>query len=85
MPEVRQHVDLHLVIAGEFWEDKSSYLEMVSRLGLEGAVTIVDRYVSNEETGKYFAAADVVVLPYVEVTQSAVVQLAFAFGKPVIH
>ena len=84
VPEVLQHVDAHLVIAGEFWEDKDSYLEMISRLGIKNAVTVVDRYVSNEETGTYFAAADVVVLPYTHVTQSAVVQLAFAFDKPVI-
>lgn len=84
MPEVLRHVDVRLVIAGEFWEDKGSYLERISRLGIEKAVTVVDRYVSNEETGTFFAAADVVVLPYTHVTQSAVVQLAFAFDKPVI-
>jgi glycosyltransferase involved in cell wall biosynthesis len=84
VPEVLRHVDVHVVIAGEFWEDKASYLEMISRLGIEGAVTVVDRYVPNEEIGTFFSAADVVVLPYVHVTQSAVVQLAFAFDKPVI-
>ena len=32
----------------------------------------------------YFAAADVVVLPYVSATQSGIVQIAFGFGTPVI-
>jgi glycosyltransferase involved in cell wall biosynthesis len=32
----------------------------------------------------YFTAADVVVLPYIKTYQSAVVQTAYAFGKPVI-
>jgi len=44
----------------------------------------VNRYVPNEEVGAYFAAADVVVLPYVSATQSGVVQMAFGFGVPVI-
>ena len=33
---------------------------------------------------KYFAAADLVVLPYISATQSGVVQIAFGFEKPVI-
>ena len=56
----------------------------MERLGLSGRVTIVDRYIPNEEVGLYFSAADVVVLPYVEATQSAVVQIAYGFHKPVI-
>jgi glycosyltransferase involved in cell wall biosynthesis len=44
----------------------------------------VNRYVPNEDLQPYFDMSDVVVLPYVSATQSAVVQLAFGFGKPVI-
>jgi glycosyltransferase involved in cell wall biosynthesis len=53
-------------------------------LGIERNVIVVDRYVPNEETPLYFSAADVAVLPYTQVTQSGVVQLAFGFGVPVI-
>lgn len=84
IPEVLAQVDVHLLVVGEFWEAKDRYLERINRLGIERVVTVVDRYVSNEEVGTYFTAADVVVLPYTHVTQSAVVQLAFAFDKPVI-
>jgi glycosyltransferase involved in cell wall biosynthesis len=84
MPVVLQEIDLQLVIAGEFWDDKQAYLDLIARLDLECALTIVDRYVPNEELGLYFAATDVVVLPYVSVTQSGIAQLAFGFGKPVI-
>jgi glycosyltransferase involved in cell wall biosynthesis len=34
--------------------------------------------------GAYFAAADLVVLPYVDATQSGIVQMAFGFGVPVV-
>ena len=38
----------------------------------------------NEEVPLYFFAADLVVLPYNEVTQSGILQIAYAFGKPVV-
>lgn len=74
----------HLLIVGEFWKDKADYLEQIDRLGLAQSVTIVDRYVSNEELPLYFSAAEAVVLPYLETSQSAVIPLAYGFGKPVI-
>jgi len=84
MPEVQKHVDVHLLIAGEFWIDENYYRHLIRELNLEQRVTIVNRYIPNEEVGSYFSAADVVVLPYVEATQSAVVQVAYGFAKPVI-
>jgi glycosyltransferase involved in cell wall biosynthesis len=84
MPQVMGEIDAHLLVVGEFWDDKSSYLNLIGELGIAQAVTIVDRYIPNEELGLYFAAADVVVLPYVDATQSGVTQLAYGFEKPVI-
>jgi glycosyltransferase involved in cell wall biosynthesis len=57
---------------------------MVAELGVEDAVTFYNSYVPNEELGVYFSAADVVVLPYLEATQSGVVQVALGFEKPII-
>ena len=85
MPAIRSELaDVRLLIAGEFWEDKKIYQQQITRLGISASVTIVDRYIPNEELPAYFAAADVAVLPYDHVTQSAVVQLAFGFRLPVI-
>ena len=85
MPAIRSELaDVRLLIAGEFWEDKRLYLERVAQLGIGTSVTVIDRYIPNEELPTYFAAADVAVLPYDHVTQSAVAQLAFGFNLPVI-
>lgn len=84
MPQVMERIDAHLLVVGEFWDDKAPYLKLIEELGIAPAVTIVDRYIPNEELGLYFSAADVVVLPYVDATQSGVAQLAYGFGKPVI-
>jgi glycosyltransferase involved in cell wall biosynthesis len=82
--KARRTVDAKLVIVGEFYEPKEPYEEQIRRLNLEEGVMLVDRYVSDEEVGTFFSAADVVVLPYTSATQSGVIQVAFAFHKPVI-
>jgi glycosyltransferase involved in cell wall biosynthesis len=76
--------EVRLLVVGEFWHDRQSYIDQIARLEMQQNVIIVDRYVPNEELPVYFGAADVVVLPYTHATQSAVVQLAFGFGLPVI-
>jgi glycosyltransferase involved in cell wall biosynthesis len=84
LPIIRQQVPVHLLIVGEMWNDRERYVDQIEHLGMTPHVTVVDRYVANEELEGFFVAADVVVLPYRSATQSAVVQLAFGFGKPVI-
>jgi glycosyltransferase involved in cell wall biosynthesis len=44
----------------------------------------VDRYVANEEVGRYFSVADVFIAPYLSVTQSGPLNIAYAFDMPVI-
>ncbi len=75
---------VHLLIVGEFWEDKHKYLREVEKLGLSSQVTLIDRYIPNEEIGLYFSAANVLILPYLQTSHSAVLQIAFEMGLPVI-
>lgn len=85
LPEIRARLGkVMLVVAGEFWEDKRSYLEMIQRLGIGDSVIVEDCYIPNEEVPLYFSAADALVAPYRRVTGSAVLQLARGFGLPVI-
>jgi glycosyltransferase involved in cell wall biosynthesis len=72
------------LVVGEFYEPRAPYDERARRNGVEDMVRFVDRYIPDDEVGLYFAAADVVVLPYTSATQSGVVQLAYGFGRPVI-
>ncbi|MBN1484504.1 MAG: glycosyltransferase [Chloroflexia bacterium] len=84
LPQVRQRLPLRLLVVGEFWEDERPYQELLDELDLQDSVQLINRYVPNEEMGLYFSAADVVTLPYLEASQSGVVQMAFAFKRPVI-
>lgn len=76
--------DLHLVVAGEFYEPLEPYRAMVSRLGIEDRVTLHPGYVQPERSVLYFAAADALVLPYRSATQSGVAGLARGCGLPLI-
>ena len=74
----------HLVVVGEFYEDAEKYRPGLDALRRRGQLTLVDRYVPNEEVPLYFSAADVVMIPYLSATQSGIIQIAYAFGKPVV-
>lgn len=75
---------LKLLIVGEFYDDVSPYLHLIEKLGLNDKVRVINKFVPNEEVGKYYAAADAVILPYRSATQSAVLNVSYSFRKPVI-
>jgi glycosyltransferase involved in cell wall biosynthesis len=77
-------LSVRLVVAGRFWDGAAEYRRLADRRGIGDRVVIRDRYVSNEEAAVLFSAADAVILPYRTASQSGVVQLAFAYGRPVI-
>jgi alpha-maltose-1-phosphate synthase len=64
-----------LVIAGEGQIDVDVTKENVR---------VINRFVTDSEMAGLFQGADVVVTPYLSASQSGVIYLAFAFGKPVI-
>jgi len=84
MPLILEKIDARLIIAGEFWEGKDFYLRLIDRLNIRNKLSIIDRYIPNEEVPYFFYACDIVVLPYTSVTGSGLVQLAFGFNKPVV-
>jgi len=73
-----------LLVVGEFYEPRERYEAALNDPALRGKVTVVDRYVANEEVANYFAAADVVALPYRSATGSGIAQVAYGAGVPVI-
>jgi len=84
LPAVRKEIPVRLLVVGEFWEEERPYRERIEQLGLQKAVQIHNTYVPNHELAVFFSAADVVVLPYLEATQSGVAQIALGFEKPMI-
>ena len=76
--------NLKLMIAGEFYEDKKTYLGQINRLGLNDAVILRTDFIPDSEVKYYLCAADAVVQPYRNATQSGVTPLAYHFEKPMI-
>ncbi|MEA3378603.1 MAG: glycosyltransferase [Nanoarchaeota archaeon] len=85
LPKIIKAKQMTLLIVGEFWSPtKKEVLQRAEELGVKENIKIVDKYVPNEEVGKYYCASDVVVLPYTSATNSGIVQTAFGFNIPVI-
>lgn len=85
MPEiVKYDSNIRLMIVGEFRSDKENYLEQIKKLDVGNNIDIVDGYIPDSGIEKYFAASDLIVLPYESATQSGIVQIAYGFEKPVI-
>lgn len=85
MPQVKEKLrNVKLMVVGSFADDKPVYMQLISDMHIEDCVDIKDGYTPDHEVEKYFAACDVVVLPYESATQSGIVQIAYGFEKPVI-
>lgn len=74
----------HLLVAGEFYTDKTPYLKFINSPELKDRVTLFDRFVPDNEVKYFFSAADFLVLPYKSATQSGVTQIAYKFTLPTI-
>jgi len=69
-----------IVIAGR-GEDFRKYQEMMVH---KEKFIIYNQFVPNEMVPELFQRASVVVLPYIEASQSGIIPLAYAFKKPVV-
>ena len=81
---IKEHSNVRLLIAGEFYESDAPYRELIETLGMANAVKIENRYIPNEDVAQYFHASDCVVMPYRSATQSGVLSVAYGFRKPVV-
>ncbi|MBU0993974.1 MAG: glycosyltransferase family 4 protein [Proteobacteria bacterium] len=85
MPKIIEHVpEVLLLIVGEPCGDYSKYQQIITEQNIADHVWEKLGYIPNEELPVYFFASDMVVLPYNEVTGSGILQVAYAFSKPVV-
>jgi glycosyltransferase involved in cell wall biosynthesis len=84
LSETYQQENFKLVVAGEFYDDKNFYLNLLDTFNLKNKVLIFDEYIPNEKVKEFFIASDLVVLPYRSATQSGILNLSYGFNKPVV-
>lgn len=77
-------VVFNLVIAGDCVENFGKYQRMIENLENPERIQTHLQYIPEDKVSAYFVAADIVVLPYRRIYQSGVVQLAYAYGRPVV-
>lgn len=75
---------IKLIVAGEFYSDKKDYLDLIDELGIADRVIFQSEYIPDQTVPAYFSAADLIIQPYKEATQSGVTQIAYHFDKPVL-
>ncbi|MBA2249862.1 MAG: glycosyltransferase [Chitinophagaceae bacterium] len=75
---------IKLLIAGEFYEDKKKYTDLINTLGIKDELILHTDFIPDSEVKYYLCAADCVVQPYRRATQSGVTPLAYHFEVPMI-
>lgn len=87
MPDIVQKVtDAELLVVGDFVneEEKAEYEALIQNCGVQDYIKVYGGYIPDKEVEKFFAASDLVVLPYTSATQSGIVQIAYGFEKSVV-
>ena len=77
--------DIFVVIAGSIWQsDFTECQRIIEENDFSNCLRTDIKYIPDEEVKYYYSAADACVLPYTDVYQSGVIQLAYGYQKAVI-
>jgi glycosyltransferase involved in cell wall biosynthesis len=76
--------NIKLMVAGEFYEDRKPYDEKIESLNLQPQLILHTDFITDSQVRYYLCAADAVVQPYRNATQSGVTPLAYHFEKPMV-
>jgi glycosyltransferase involved in cell wall biosynthesis len=80
----QQNKNIKLLIAGEFYEDEKPYRDLIEKYALHDVLILRTEFIADKDVKFYLCAADAVVQPYRNATQSGVTPLAYHFEKPMI-
>ncbi len=75
---------IKLLVAGEYYEDEKAYNEQILKLDIKDQLILKTDFIPDSEVKYYLCAADAVIQPYRNATQSGVTPLAYHFEKPMI-
>lgn len=77
-------LNTRLMVAGEFYVDEEPYQHLIDVLEIRPYLDLHTHFIPDTDVNKYFCAADVVVQPYKNATQSGITQIAYHYNKPMI-
>lgn len=76
--------NIKLLVAGEFYDDRKMYEDLIQHLNISNKLILKTDFISDSEVKYYLSAADFVIQPYKNATQSGVTPLAYHFEKPML-
>ena len=79
-----REANIKLLIAGEFYDNKEEYELIITKYNLANSIYVRTQFIVNSEVKYYLSAADFVIQPYKNATQSGVTPLAYHFEKPML-
>lgn len=82
-PEIKKQ-NIKLLIAGEFYEDKTTYLDLIKTHQLENQIILHDKFIANDEVKYYFCASNLVAQTYRNATNSGVTMVGYFYEKPML-
>lgn len=85
MYELSSQANIHLIIAGKPYHNVFDYCKTLAEaLNISDHVTFIPGYLQCHQIAELHALADVILFPYRDIFQSGSLQIALAFGKPII-
>ncbi len=75
---------IKLLVAGEFYEDRKLYDELIAQNHLLPQLILKTGFIPDSMVRYYLSAADFVIQPYRNATQSGVTPLSYHFEKPML-
>jgi len=77
--------NIMLLIAGRPWKTQfAAYESLIEKLNVKQFCRLHIGFVPDQDVAAYYAAADVVALPYRRIYQSGVLLMAMSYSRPVI-
>ncbi|MBR1770240.1 MAG: glycosyltransferase [Bacteroidales bacterium] len=81
---IENNPDTSLLIVGECYENIEKYERLIALCKNKEKITMINKFIANEDVEPYFKASDCVIMPYYSATQSGILMMAYGFGTPVI-
>jgi len=79
-----KEMEIKLIIAGEFYDDKKEYTDMINDLGIADNIIMKSDFIPADKVKSYFCASDMITQTYRTATQSGVTQIAYSFDRPML-
>ena len=75
---------IHLIIAGEFYENIKKYQKLIDELDIQNNITIENSFIHESDFFKWFSMADFIIQTNTSATQSGITALSIYFEKIMI-